>query len=64
MAAGIEVIVWLPGAALPGPVHPQSSSKLGCEVGRTRALSEGKEPLCIPPQGLSARDMRFCDATW
>ena len=42
---------------------PRSGSKLQCEVGGTAAFSLGKEPLHIPPQGLSTRDVGFCDAT-
>ena len=52
------------GRAFPGPVLPWSSSKLRIEVGRSRALLTGKNPPCISPPGLSARDLQFCDAIW
>ena len=35
----------------------RSTAKQQCEVGGTAVLPLGKEPLCIHPQGLSARDM-------
>lgn len=37
-----------------GVEAPRSDSKLQCEVGRTRTLPLGKEPLCVPPQELFA----------
>ena len=38
-----------------GVETPRSSSKLLCEVDRTRALPLGQKLLCIPPQELSAQ---------
>ena len=60
VAQGLLFSLWL---SQPCVEAPRFSSKLQCEVGTTGVLTLGKELLHIPPQGLSAGDMQFCDVT-